>query len=366
MMAFPAHIANVRKRDYILVTRPTPSGKPVSFMLKVTGVSNDETEVTGNIVKHGHYKLQSMSVNAEEIRANFGKEPPPVTVAGTDLEERFDVFSVDHDQAGTLHFSFKPSEEQQSRILKGYDLALKWYTQNGLSRIVDVPTIHEVTHVPKKYIGCVFASKDLRKQPTRMQFSPAHTECADMKSLLYVVAHEYAHIVDLNILAESPKLRARWLDAYTQTVSPIELDPEANKVLRDKFIAAESPKDFRGSLEEEEKEALKEVLLVLKRSRGLSWFDLCCIHAAESEDSIKRVWPNARNCVAGNLTPSVSEYATKNVRELFAEAFAFRALGRKLPKEIDKLVDASMARAVKALPTLLHGLKYDDTITTDA
>jgi hypothetical protein len=46
-----------------------------------------------------------------------------------------------------------------------------------------------------------------------------------------------------------------------------------------------------------------------------------------------------------DLAPLVTEYATKHVKELVAESIAYHLSGKKLPKEVESLVDKTFSYA---------------------
>jgi hypothetical protein len=62
------------------------------------------------------------------------------------------------------------------------------------------------------------------------------------------------------------------------------------------------------------------------------------------KDDIRGLWP-LRNIPRKELAPIVSEYATKNHKELFAESFAYLLTGKKLPEPIVRLLEKSISHA---------------------
>ena len=355
----PSHVAPIRKRDYIAVRDPVSDqlDKDRVLALRVTHVTDES--VRGIEVKYAHYEELSVEVPLSCVYANFGRNPPTMMVGGTNIGEVFDKFTHPHEFWGDIHFSYKPEEDELTRIMKGYDRVHSWLSKNGLERLGELPVIHEITHVAKKYAGMVTAPGNLSKSPIRMRFTPSHTEAGE-GPLTYVVAHEVGHIIDLGLLrSTSPKLRGKWVSAYSETMQPVSLDKDACNTWLDEFLSFEDVRDFRAKVnaDEDAAAALKVILDHLRRTRHLGLPDLLLLRESDQgADRIREIWPIAKTCVAGEKKPAVSDYATTNPRELFAESFAFFVTKKELPPQVHELMEQSIGRAQKVLPLLLKEL----------
>ena len=106
----------------------------------------------------------------------------------------------------------------------------------------------------------------------------------------------------------------------------------------------DNPSDFKSTLAEEEALAYKWILRTIQSVHGLSVKELDFLFEAGMLDDIKKLWP-VRTIPRKELEPIVSEYATKNYKELFAETFAFYFTKKKLPEPLKRLLEKSMSYA---------------------
>lgn len=357
------HLTTPKKRDYVIVSIPRDGKEDLVTVAQVDSVTG--SSVLAYNVKDAHWQRNQIELDLAWIKANLGRRPPEIQVGRVNLSELFTTHRVEHAGVGAIHFSFKPEDAFVTKLLKGYDRALRWYEKQGLKGIERLNVIHEVYHGPSKYAGYVRASKDMLKHPSTLRLFSKHVEFKE-GSLYYVLAHEFAHLMDFHLLDKSPKLKARWIAGYAETVKPIKVPKETRVELLNLLASADSYKSFLSMLSDNEegdddpassrKESWKMMLEALRRTRGITARDISSVIDAGEQDSLKDLLPDASQCGRGEPKPAISLYATKNVHETFAEAVSYMAVGKSLPKGIESLVEASFQRAIKRLPVVLNEL----------
>lgn len=356
-MTYPTKI---KKGDLILATlrADKEGGKETQVVVQITKVL--ESSVLGFLVRKSHFNQIQVEIQHADICFNMGPTPPNITVAGVNFDERF-THQTEHKRWGTLHWSFDPDAEEgvKERVHKAYSITYAFLKENGLASITELPLIHEIHHkAVGKWVGRYTGSTNLAHLPGVVRFTPLHPKSESIEHPGYTVAHEIGHVIEAQLLHTSPKLRAKWLALYDETVSPVHIDKDILADLLEKLKASENLKGYRAAVATDESlmEPAKEIFIYLKRAHGLFPHDVGAFLEAETPEALDHYWPKSSACFTQRLTPSVSQYATKNVRELFAEAFAFKVCGKKLPKAVSELMDASLQRALKQLPRVLQDI----------
>lgn len=351
------HISNIKKGDTIYAVHTADDGKESKHVVRVTKVL--ESSILGNEVKTAHYRAGHIEIQKSDICFNLGPGEHDFKLADTTLSEDFTRHTTEHEFFGRINWSFVPEEAVEKQVMKAYNLTAKFLKANALEGIRDLPVVQEVYHKAKKYAGYYKSSKNLGKAPGFMRFSPTHKTLESISASSYVVAHEVGHIIDIQVLAKRPKLKAKWLELYHETVSPVYADKDTLKELLESLKASENLSAFRAQVksDEEKLEIVKAIFDYLKRAHGLSAFDVDVILLAEDPAKLDQYWPRSSSCFTRSLKPSVSQYATENVKELFAESFAFYVAGMKLPKAVKDLMEESLQRAAKSLPILLKEIE---------
>lgn len=350
------HTANVKKQDIIYAISTDEAGKESSNVVKVTKVL--ESSYIGVAVKTAHHTAQTVEIQKDAVRINLGPNPPDIKVGDCNLAENFTVHQTEHSFFGAINWSFVPEDEVEKRVHKAYTGTAKFLNANGLGDLSRLPIIHEVYHKITKYAGRYKSSRDLAKNSGFMRFCPLH-EKPSLEHSSYVAAHEVGHVIDLQLLVKRPKLRAKWIELYHETLAPITVDKDTRAELLSKLKESASLSDFKALIrtDEDQLEAAKAIFAYINKAHGLRPFDIDVILLAENAESLEAYWPKSSSCFTRKLTPSVSEYATVNVHELFAESFAFYVAGVKLPKAITSLMEESLQKASRTMPLVIKDME---------
>ena len=363
-MALPAHIHRIRKNEFILVSEQNAKTLKVTYHVVRVKKVLDES-VLGTLIRDSHKRDQSVEIQLRDVVANLGETPPPIKIAGTDLEEYF-PFETEHKQFGQLWWSFDPADNEDAvkRVHRSFSATYEWLKANGLEDITQLPIHYEIGHKVQKMMGCYWNSGGgrLAKKEGVLRFNPNHPEAENVESTVgrgYLTSHEIAHVIDTELLFDKPKHRARWIDLYQETVSPLEIPAETCDALLEKMLVCESLKDFRAAIkgEEDDKEAVKAIFEHIHKTHNLGAYDVETLMRAGQAGSIREVWPQPNHTIVLERKPIISDYSLKNVRELFAESLSYGACGKKLPKKVTELSERALELARKNLPLVLQGIK---------
>jgi hypothetical protein len=319
-------------------------GKETSrlFFGKVETVSKGI--VYGTIEKNAHIKTlrAGFEVPVRDVLTVLGKEPHPGKVYGQDVGLRFTGRKT-HDFFGPICFFYKPEKAVGEKLWAAFDEAARLLEKAKLPQPDNAVWEIISAEIKAKWAGYYKHSNNPEKNPHRFSIRPESVPVT-VGDMVYVILHEYAHYLHAHH-ATGSKLNARWVRLFNTSVKKQTIERQlSERLLRDLVNGAERPSDYRGQLEEEDRNAFNWILRSIKESRAVSLKELDLLFEAEYKEDIERLWPKV-DLHKKDLKPVVSEYATVNYKELFAEAFAFHFTKRKLPEVVTKLVENTLAYA---------------------
>lgn len=294
--------------------------------------------------------VNTVEATNDQVLLNLGSDPDPGKVYGLDLTNRFRR-CIEHPFWGNVLLFTRLETETLKLVKASLDRTAKKIEKLGLEHYTSLIDTHLVAKQGK------WAGKYYHRPPKSETEDSAHyvayaPEFAanDAKIMDYVVFHEFGHVVRYNgVLGK--KLRVKWLKEYTRSIADFEITKTELKEVFD-FLEncidqeVSLGKVLRDFIAEDESHApwIKAILRWFKEVHHLSPKDLSVLWDSQDLSSIKELWPT-RSIDTSTLAPVVSDYACVNVEELFAEAFAFYCVGKKLPSRITQLVEASIQYA---------------------
>lgn len=250
-----------------------------------------------------------------------------------------------HDENfGMVNWFYEPSDEVRKDLSDAFKKAAEALDKKGLSFVIQPETcVWEVyPYGGEKWAGYYKRNKKSDKNPNRLAIIPEHTDY-DKSYYTYIIFHELAHHMHSEFVT-GRNLNAKWIDLYSTSVPARDIGEEETTRLLESLLAQQDlPSDFKGQLEEQDQEAYKLILKAIKQQHKLGVKELDVLFVAEFTDQIRALWPE--KVVANDLNPLVTQYATKNFRELFAESIAYYLSGRMIPDEVRDLVEESIAYA---------------------
>lgn len=330
--------------DFVIYTDgPNEKGKHRYHLMKVSGMEGKK--VHGHLTKNSHIKSlrTTVEISKKDLVLNLGQDPLPGTVYGQDLNKLYKGRNT-HDDFGTLYLFTHMEEDERGQLFDAFTRVYKSLKSQGLDFLVDPSTtIWEIlAYNGEKYAGTYSQSRNLEKLPSVASIRPHSMQPSDWR---YVIFHELAHHVDFHYLHradDARKLRADWIRLYKSSIAPELLNKEQCRTFRDNlFDQEEPPTSFATTLDEDETKQFKTLLGYFRSVYSLSPREIDALWEGGYRDDIKEIWPS--RIAKKGLAPVISEYATKNVAETFAEALSFYWTKKPLPKNVTKLVEKTLS-----------------------
>jgi hypothetical protein len=329
------------KGDYAIGRSVDAKGsKP--FLFKISGISKGV--VSGVLEKNAHVQQlrKTVEVTTKDVVLGLGNDPYPGRVHGCDTSLLYRGRKT-HEAFGPLHWFYTPETEIGEKVVKAFDKSYKILKNNRLEFLVQPETcIWEIQpYNGEKYAGMYKRSRDPEKNPHRFLIKP---EIIEPVQFPYVVTHELAHHMHSEF-ATGKKLNAAWVRLYNTSIKVEAISKEKSLELLTNLCEQEDlPSDFKGQLAEDDAIVFKWIMKTITQQHKLTIKELDLLFEADCKDDIKALWPS-RGVSKSDLEPVVSDYACKNVRELFAEAVSFKLVGKSLPKAVEALVEKTFSYA---------------------
>jgi hypothetical protein len=298
----------------------------------------------GVVEKDSHIKTlrAGFEIPVRDIVTDLGSAPHPGRVYGLEVTHRF-VGRKIHDFFGSVCFMYKPPKSVSEKLFEAFDASSKILTKAGLPPPENAVWEINSSETSSKWAGYYKHSSKPEKNPHRFSIRPESVP-QTVGDLTYVILHEYAHYLQANH-ATGKKLNARWIRLFNTSIKLQTIERSVSeRLLKSLLDGNERPSDFRGQLEEEDRNAFNWIIRAVAKDHSVSIKELDLLFEAQYHDDIAGVWPKV-TLNKKDLTPVVSEYATKNYHELFAEAISFYFTKKKLPESVVKLVEATIQYA---------------------
>jgi hypothetical protein len=246
---------------------------------------------------------------------------------------------INTDYGIDVHKFSKFPESVDVQVENGLGKALKALKAHGLLCVTRLPLVYELKKKKSKWAGYFKPGKEVSRVTLMTH------ELASAKFEAYVWLHEMSHAID-NYLVDSAELRARWVRLYMHSIKPTTVPMSEARAMWKPLQASTSVGHWKSCFEEDTEKAKANLILrMIKQAHGVSVHDINALMAAEDFDTIKSIWPTS-DLHSTELDPLITEYATKNVKETFAESLALHMSGSKLPKQVIRLVEDTIQHAI--------------------
>lgn len=327
----------VKKGDYLIVSEE----RRKHLMRALEDGTGTTVEAVNE--KNCHIKTLRLAatLNAKDVILNLGPTPAAGKVYGLDVTTLFYTKKT-HDALGTVNFFYKPNPEVVKDLWAAFAKVVKILDKRGLLFILEGLCWEIQPYNGEKYAGRYMKSKKAgSKIPSRIQIRP---EIMPATEYVYVILHELAHHIHFTYVT-SKKLNALWLRLFNTSIKAVTVKREISQhLLEDLLTQEDAPSSFKRTLSEDDALAFKWIIRTIGQVSALSIKELDILFEADMKDDIRNIWP-VRNIAHKELAPVISEYATKNHRECFAEAVSFMMVGKKLPEAIVKLIEKTLSHA---------------------
>lgn len=333
--------------DYVVFEDKEQRGK--RFLARVQASRGKDLVV--DLEHDKHIEPVTVTIPAKSVLISLGQNPVVGTVYGVDVGDVYRK-SVRHDVWGDIYFFTSPSKEWVQVFRESLDRTAKVLTKAGFGALFN-HFIVEVRTRTGKYAG-MYKHSGNDKRPNRLIICPPReavnqeTNVDVIDSYLY---HEFGHALERN-LVNSAKVYAQWVRMYNTSVLVKPISQQAlAKVFKTWIDRSEARlSDSMREMEEDDVLVCRAALRVIKQVNRIGIKEVDALMESGKFEELDRLWPDSRIDV-GDLAPIVSEYATKNVHELFAESFQMYMRNRKLPKSVvtltEKTLDLAKANASK-------------------
>lgn len=336
----------MEKDHYVIAAKARGNNGEVkgAYLLKVNSISKGVVYGTAEKNRHISQLRAEVEVPKSQIILDLGTDPAPGKLHGVNVGTRYHGKKF-HDEFGHLFFFYAPDDEKGPKIRKAFDKAYKTLKHNRLDMFIEPERcIWEILpYHGEKYSGMYMRPRD-EKLPHRFQVRPEIGPLGEVPSVIY---HELGHFIHLNYMT-SEKLNADWLRVYNTTINVQPITREVSKRLLENLLSQEdAPSDFKGQLDADDAIAFKWIARAIKQEHNLSLRELDILFQANYKDDIKELWPS--RVTSRDLAPIITDYATVNYKELFAESFMLYLLGElessSERKKIAKLMEKSISFA---------------------
>lgn len=340
----PAHVV-FKNGDYLVVAPEDPANKKY-LLVKTTDVYGSTIEGWNESARKG-LNTEKVTVKVNNVVTSLGPNPPAGKVYGLDLTNRFRK-NLEHPFWGNI-LVYTSLESSEIKLIKNsLDRTAKKIEKMGLEPFTDFIDTHIVAK-QGKWAGMYNHSRDQEKTRSYIQYAP---ECAALNADMmdYIVYHEFGHCVRYNgILGK--KVRLKWLLEYNRSIQPFEISlTQLKRVLKylesyvdEEVSLAHVFRDFI-SEDEDNKPVVRGIMRWFQEVHHLAPKELGIIWDGKDFKTFSELWPT-KAIDSSSLAPVLTEYATKNVEELFAECFAFYSQGKKMPERLRSLTENSISYA---------------------
>jgi hypothetical protein len=309
------------KKDHYVIAKQRTTESYVLFLGRVTAVNGSILEGYKEHFAHLPKHRKLFEVPTKDVAVDLGPSPYPGTVFKFDTSHLYSGRKIVHEFFGDIYFFYKPQKEVGQTLMKAFDKAAEILQRYRCPAPEN--TVWEVNpkEMKGKWAGFFKSSKYLDKMPDRFSIKPESVPITLM-TLVYVIIHEYGHWFHHHLM-KSPKVNATWIKVFNTSIKPQTIDKETSKRLLDSLLAGEErPSDFKGQLEEDDRNAFNWILRTISQDHAVGIRELSILFDANQLDEISSLWPK-RTLNKKDLQPVVSEYACKSYSELWAESMAF-------------------------------------------
>lgn len=270
--------------------------------------------------------------DSNNLICNLGPKP---AVGGTAFGVKIHPYiSTVDTKYGPLHFY----RELNEREMKSFKRALKKTYDVMIDNGLNIFPLGAMRVYPKrgKYAGMYTFRRKNSEIWDAVDMFPETFE--DPQWNEYALYHEYGHAVWYRMMPSSYK--ARWIKLFHKRLELTNFLKERLESLRDECLEyAGSLRDFYKESSDEDKLVFREVLSHYKKYHKLDATSLSLLHMEDSE-KFASLWPKRTTVVESKSDPT--DYALTKPEEFWAECFSYRLWGKKLSKDITKLLEKTL------------------------
>lgn len=300
---------------------------------KIEKVNDKKIYVVLEKNRHIPGLLETTRISVKEVVLNLGKKPPLGKAYDVDTTNLY-MGKKTHDFFGDINFFYKPDKSVVKNIFRALNIAEKKLKDFD----IDDNLVIEITpNYKSKYSGRYIHSNK-ESMPNRMQISP---ETMDASDYPYCVYHEFGHHLHYRHLMGHP-LDVDWISLYNTSIKVKSVKKDTCKRLFSTLMESDdSISSMIRELEDEDKLACNWILREIGKIHSLSIRELNKLYKASRLEELEAIWPK-HTLHQKDMDPIISLYATKNYKETVAESLAFYWSKKKLPKNVNRLIEKTI------------------------
>lgn len=315
--------------DYLLVEGPKDKPQLAKAMAVKQGM------VRVRIEKDAHLPDLRVIQDVEQraVVANYGPTPHKKIAPNLYLK------TVQHPVVGDVHFFYKPEPQAAQSLNRAFNMVHTKLKKNGLHHLIEDTIVWEVLSGEGggKYAGMYYPKQKGLETP-RIRVRP---EKMPASSFPYVILHELGHHMHFAYCMDNDNLNGAWVKMYNRSIKVTPVSEKDCRALCKAFEASgTSVNGFKRDLDDDSKKNFGKILSYIRTNHQLSPTEINILISSNNWSEVEACWPT--QVTNKDLEPMVSEYATKNMRELLAESFALHYGGTALPKAVVGLLEKTV------------------------
>jgi hypothetical protein len=314
------------EKDYVIVE---VNSKPRLAQVTEAG----SKELKGIILATEKYPEKPILFSGRDILANLGRSPKVGSVFGIKVEVLRQT--IPDSRFGEIRIYKKMKDSELNALMasiKAFYKRIKAAGHHGLSTHLEIRNPHG------KYLGYYKYDPKAQNDVLAVRLPRSYTQ----EEFEYIASHEYGHGIYHRM--SNARTRSKWIKLYHSFVALSKIKKEELSGILTDLSEAGSLKEYSRQADSNANLVLKHCLKYVHAVHTLSKQHIeTMLHVGED---ISEYWPTSAIEVS-NKTLVLTDYARKNVEELFAESYSHQFVGKKVPKPIDKLLTYTLAKLIR-------------------
>lgn len=311
-----------RVDDYVVIA----SG-PAHHLVKVVSISGDLLE--GVLEKKRPAIDEKISFSKKDIIASLGDDPPGGSVFGCNIEPFWRRASLA--PWGEVLFFRRITKEDSRALRTSMKEAGAWIEDQGIDGLLPIQT--QVRPQKGRTVGAWKTGDPEKEKPHLLTLRPMPGEMDVYDAMI----REYGRGVWAVLLPD--RIKANWISVYHDYVMVNRVTEEQLQNMLTGLEESASFSEFRGRLSEQELPVFKAVLKYINDVHKLNAAHLSVL--VTQGNDISGIWPDSPIDLM-EMGETITDAARKSPEELWCESLVIVANGQKLPKDISKLMVASI------------------------
>lgn len=275
---------------------------------------------------------EEVSIERSSIICVLGSKPHSGTVFGVDTTNIFRCSKPLPDlYNSSLHYFCAPDKQVRKGIDTAFRIVGKALVKQRVQALLDSTIFYRIKILSGKANGMYSHNKDYNT----LDIDPFKCTITDLPE---VIAHELGHHAFTYL---EPEQQAKWMQLYIRHIKPQVYSAEQCEQIKSLVSSFANLNQAKTDVPEDDMQLFNRCLLFVRQRCHMSHKQLNRLFEVDSQ-SVLDQWPT--QITVDDYEQLISQYATKNYNELFAESFAYYILHKDLPKVVNKLMTATIGQ----------------------